>query len=263
MSSTKLTSDRLPPAGAGFVWAMSSTTTVLRPHAEMSVAAFTTRIGGVRAAPYDSLDLSWPKPNGQTYSDDAAHESDWVVENRTIAGKAVGSTWRWSRVNQVHGCTVLRAAEPTVRCDADGLWTDDPSDTLAVFTADCVPILLEGARGIAVVHAGWRGLVAGIVAEAALIIGADSMFAGPAIGPCCFEVGTEVSGLFRDSFGGSSVSDERHVDLWEACLAAGEASGISATHVARMCTFCNPELFFSHRRDNGVTGRQGLLARLA
>jgi hypothetical protein len=123
--------------------------------------------------------------------------------------------------------------------------------------ADCVPILIVGERGIAAVHAGWRGVVAGVVRNAVRLVGATRAFAGPAIGPCCFEVGPDVA----RAFDGSARTDERHVDLWKA--AENAAGGEVEFHAARVCTSCNPHLFFSHRRDRGGTGRQALVARLS
>ena len=86
------------------------------------------------------------------------------------------------------------------------------------------------------------------------------MFAGPAIGPCCFEVGAEVIEAFAKKFP-ASVVDDSHVDLWTAAEMAASRAGATSVRSARICTSCHPELFFSHRRDAGRTGRQALLAQ--
>ena len=138
---------------------------------------------------------------------------------------------------------------------------------LLALAADCVPIALVRSNGdapaVAVLHAGWRGLLAGIVARGAAALGGRFAAAiGPAIGPCCYEVGEEVAEPFRASFGRGVVRG-RNLDLWAAADHALRAAG--AAHVDRvdLCTACRPELFFSHRRDAGVTGRQGVLAVVA
>jgi hypothetical protein len=112
---------------------------------------------------------------------------------------------------------------------------------------------------IGVAHAGWRGMAAGIVERIVDIVDAEQVFAGPAIGPCCFEVGAEVTAEFEARYP-SAVVDERHVDLWAA---AEQAAGDATFHAAGVCTSCHPDLFFSHRRDKGVTGRHGLIARMS
>lgn len=254
--TTPRTSDvnRLPHAGAGSVWDLSPGFPVLRPAASGVSAAFTTRLGGVSSPPFDALNLS------VVVGDERAS----VIRNRAIAGAAVGRTEIWSRVKQVHGATVLRAPDPGSgpRPEADGLHTDDPARTIAVTAADCVPVLLAAPGRVAAAHAGWRGLVAGIVERTAEAVGAVDAWAGPAIGPCCFEVGAEVVEAFRERFGPEAVADARHVDLWAAYTIAARRAGVERAYAARICTSCHPQLFFSHRRDRGRTGRQGLVAAL-
>jgi copper oxidase (laccase) domain-containing protein len=84
---------------------------------------------------------------------------------------------------------------------------------------------------------------------------------GPGIGPCCYEVGEDVAKPFRKRFGAGVAHDGR-LDLWSAAEQALRAAGVSEIHRTDLCTFCNPDLFFSHRRDAGVTGRQGMIARV-
>jgi polyphenol oxidase len=240
------TTNRLPATGAGFVWD-DDPFPVIRPVIERAVAVFTTRVGGRSHGPFESLNLSY------VVGDDEGS----VRANRATAAGVVGATGGWHVVRQVHGSEVLESS-PELR-DADGQWTADSGTTLATFSADCVLLLLVGPERIGVAHAGWRGLVGGVVENAVLATDARQVFAGPAIGPCCFEVGGEVIDAFTKRYPGS-VTDERHVDLWKAAEAAAPGTDF---HAARFCTSCHPDLFFSHRRDDGRTGRQALLARLA
>jgi YfiH family protein len=156
---------------------------------------FTTRAGGVSAAPYDTLNL------GGKWGDEPAH----VTENRRRVAEAIGG--RPFVARQVHGTVIRRVRagddlDAVARQEADGLCTDAPGLVLGVFVADCVPVLLADARtgACAAVHAGWRGTVAGILPAAVRTLASEfgarpsdlRVALGPAIGPCCFEVGLEV-----------------------------------------------------------------------
>jgi YfiH family protein len=224
--------------------------------------AFSTRLGGVSDGPYESLNLG-------ILTDD---EPDRVVENRRRLTAAVGvdpetATMAW----QVHGADVMRAdgrgviqRRPFERCD--GLWTDEPGRGLMLLTADCLPVALartNGTPALAVLHVGWRGLLAGIVGAGARALG-DRPFAaaiGPGIGSCCYEVGDEVAAPFRERFG-DDVLAGRNLDLAEATERTLRTAGAESVERVRLCTSCEEELFFSHRRDRGVTGRQGVVAAL-
>lgn len=256
ISNTRPT-HRLPEAGAGFVWDdvdAARPTPVLRPVVDGVRAAFTTRIGGVSSPPYDELNISFRVGD----ADENARA------NRAIAGAAVGRDGAWSVVKQVHGAVAVRAGLPGDLRDADALWTDDPGFTLAVMSADCVPVLVATHGRVGLAHAGWRGLVGGIVEAAVEAVGgAPVVFAGPAIGPCCYEVGDDVARLFRSRFGAGIEASGRRLDLWAAAEAAAMQAGASSFRAARVCTSCHPELFFSHRRDRGHTGRQALVAVLS
>jgi YfiH family protein len=248
--------NRLPDVGAGFVWddvGDQRPAPVLRPLVDAVEAAFTTRIGGVSSAPFDELNVSFR----------VGDHDDYARANRHIAGRAVGRNGRWSVVRQVHGSEVVPAREPGTLADADGQWTQDAERTLAVLGADCVPVLIVGDGRFGLVHAGWRGIVGGVVEAAVRAIGGrPSVFAGPAIGPCCYEVGHEVEDAFGGRFGPSVLPGDRRVDLWTATGVAAEHAGADTVAAARLCTSCHSELFFSHRRDRGRTGRQALVARL-
>jgi YfiH family protein len=146
----------------------------------------------------------------------------------------------------------------------DGLWTDDREKPLLVFTADCLPVAVARTNGgtpaIAALHVGWRGLLAGIVQTAVGELGGTlAAVIGPGIGPCCYEVGEDVAAPFRARFGDEVVRDGK-LDLWSATEQALSSAGVASVSRVDMCTSCNPELFFSHRRDGGQTGRQGLIA---
>jgi polyphenol oxidase len=230
---------------------------VIRWDADGYCVAFTTRVGGVSEGPYASLNLG-------RKSGDVPERAD---ENRRIACEAIGADVEKLALNfQVHSACVLRAA-PGMRGEhADGLWTDEPGLPILAMSADCLPIVLArvGKPGVAVLHAGWRGLLAGIVAAGTDALGGEKLVAavGPAIGPCCYEVGDEVAAPFRGRFGDDVVRGSR-LDLWTSAERALLAAGVERVDRFDRCTFCEPETFFSHRRDAGITGRQGVIAYVA
>jgi YfiH family protein len=212
--------------------------------------AFSTREGGVSNGPYASLNL------GLLTSDEPAN----VEENRRRLCAEVGADPERLALNrQVHGTTVRRAAAGDRHERADGLWTDEPGVPMLAMTADCLPIAIARTNGaapaLAIVHVGWRGLADGVIANGVEVLGGRVAAAiGPGIGPCCYEIGSEVAALFdRD------LVTAGKLDLWAAAERALRAAGVEAIERADVCTACNPELFFSHRRDEGLTGRQGVI----
>jgi YfiH family protein len=218
------------------------------------IVTFTTRVGGVSDGVYASLNLT------RGTGDDAAK----VEENRRLACEAVGLPYERLAFNrQVHSPTVHRA-QPAGRGEpGDGLWTDEPQLPMLAMSADCLPIAVvrtEGPRSLAVLHAGWRGLAEGVVAEGvkALSGGALAAVIGPAIGPCCYEVGPEVSKLFDDDL---TVGGK--LDLPRAAERALRAAGVGRINRIDLCTRDNPELFFSHRRDGRARGVQGVIGAVA
>ncbi len=229
---------------------------MIRWEAEGCEVAFTTRVGGVSEGPYASLNLG-------RKSGDVPEHAD---ENRRIACDAIGADLEKLALNyQVHSSRVLRAV-PAMRGEhADGLWTDELGLPILAMSADCLPIVLArtGAEkpAVAVLHAGWKGLLAGIVESGAVALGGDTLTAaiGPGIGPCCYEVGEEVAAPFRERFGDDVVRESR-LDLWTSAERALRAAGIGRVTRFDRCTACEPETFFSHRRDAGRTGRQGVIA---
>jgi purine-nucleoside/S-methyl-5'-thioadenosine phosphorylase / adenosine deaminase len=220
---------------------------------------FTTRLGGVSEGPYASLNLG-------RKSGDEVERTD---ENRRIACAAIGADVARLALNfQVHSDRVVRAA-PGLRGErADGLWSDEPGLPVLALSADCLPVALVRAGGeqpaVAVLHVGWRGLLAGIVPAGTSALGDHPLAAaiGPGIGPCCYEVGEEVASPFRERFGDDVVRDGR-LDLWTSAERALRGAGVEHVDRSDRCTACEPETFFSHRRDAGRTGRQGVIAYVA
>lgn len=222
-------------------------------------AAFATRKGGVSEGAFSSLNL------GLMTEDDPGA----VFENRErlLAGLGVDAT-RASMCRQMHGTTVSRAdalgvERPREHPERDGVWTDQPREPLLVLSADCLPIALCRAGSppaIAAVHAGWRGLIDGVLESACTSLGDGRLAAsiGPSIGPCCYEVGDEVAGPFAARFG-SDVMQGRKLDLRLAARRALEPLGVAQIETIDVCTACDQRRFFSHRRDEGRTGRQGLV----
>jgi polyphenol oxidase len=219
---------------------------------------FSTRAGGVSEGPYASLNL------GRLTGDDVER----VDENRRrLCAEVGGELERLALNRQVHS-TVVRRAEPSLRGEpGDGLWTDERDLPVLAFTADCLPIALLRTNGdrpaAAVLHAGWRGLLAGIAAAGVGALGGKPRACiGPAIGPCCYEVGTEVSEPFAEAFGADVVRG-RNLDLRTAAERALRAAGVVEVEHVELCTACNPELLFSHRRTGLPRGVQGVIARVA
>jgi hypothetical protein len=225
-----------------------------------AVAGFSTRIGGLSAPPFDTLNL------GRLTGDPR------VRENRQRLAAAVGIDPREVLIGrQVHEAHVRRHDRPTEPSayaepapglpEADGHATDRPGLAPLVFVADCLPVALAGERGVAMLHCGWRGLAAGIVGRGVEEVEARAAAVGPGIGPCCYEVGDEV----RDAFGdlGEGISSGRMLDLREVARRLLVAAGVERLEISELCTSCHPELFFSHRRDRGRTGRQAGLIWMA
>lgn len=170
------------------------------------------------------------------------------LDARSRYGTRVGASTPWATVHQVHGPRVVTVASTGEHGDADGLVTDRVDVPLAVFTADCLGIVIDAGGVVAVAHAGWRGLDAGVI-EAALHGCAEmggqpeAAWIGPSIGPCCFEVGEEVAERFPDHVR-QTTWGTTSVDLREAATAR---LGVATTVDAR-CTRCTSDLH-SHRED--------------
>jgi YfiH family protein len=226
--------------------------------------AFSTRVEGVSEEPFDSLNLG-------VMTGDAPER---VIENRRRLCAEVGvDAQRAQMAWQQHGAVVRHAEaqgllELADRPKCDGLWTEESDVGLMLVAADCLPIALvrnDGARpGVAVLHAGWKGLLGGIVQAGAAALGPGRLAAaiGPGIGPCCYEVREDVAEPYRAAFSPQIVRNGR-LDMWSAAEHALRGAGCRSVERVDLCTSCHPELFFSHRRDGPRTGRQGVLAAVA
>lgn len=229
------------------------------------VHAFTTRKGGASRGHLASLNLS-PRV-GDTREALEANRGRLLAElGRPDA--------HFLLVKQVHGGDVVEVTRFASRSiEADGVWTRDHAAVLAVLVADCVPILIASKDGkaVAAVHAGWRGTQARIPARAVerLVAGgfpAANLVAaiGPAIGPCCFEIGADVEAALRLAFPTAADAiraapeGKRVADLWALNRMTLIDAGVPAANidVLTTCVSCDVDRFFSHRRDKGETGRQ-------
>lgn len=233
--------------------------------------AFTTRTGGVSAGPYASLNLGLSVPD----------HPEAVNENRRRVLTWFGARpERVATLHQVHGARVVEASEAGPHVRADAIVSDDPGWTLAVSIADCVPVLLHdpGGGAVAAVHAGWRGTAAGVVEAAVAELRArygsrpvDLVAAiGPSISGSAYQVGPEVveaflgAGMPRDL----AVPDPSEAHRYRLSVAGGVRHALGRAGLAPerileggWCTVSRPDLFFSHRRDAGTSGRHWALIR--
>ena len=220
---------------------------------------FTDRHGGVSAPPYATLNL------GPWTDDDPVA----VRENRGRVADRAGR--RLAGIKQVHGTRVLRVggtvgtdpggSVPTVSPQADGVATARTAVAPLVLTADCLPVAITSPGAVAMVHAGWRGLADGVLAEGVAAVreldgseGALEAAIGPGAGACCYEVSEDVAVAL-----GTVRGPRGTVDLKALAAAHLRAAGVTAVHDVGACTMCD-ERFFSHRRDGGRTGRQAGVA---
>lgn len=248
---------------AAFEWRERDGVSWLAWEAHGVHAAFPARTGGVSAPPFDSLNL------GLSVDD----RPEGVLENRRRLCAAIGVPQERLVVpGQVHGTALRWVGEaeaargafdsPSAIREHDGLLTAGAGLGLVISYADCVPIVVvaDGVEGpaFATVHAGWRGMIAGIagLAAARLSRGRRLLAAavGPSIGPCCFVVDEDLRRRFGARYPGSSGPET--VDLWHAARLDLERAGVPAERidVAGLCTSSDAR-FFSHRRDRGTTGR--------
>lgn len=224
---------------------------------------FSTRAGGVSTGAYQSLNL------GLNTDDDSTN----VLANRARLFTELGlGEGRIAAARQVHGDGLRRwqadedppafccAPDPAGVEEADGHVTRVAGLGLLVLVADCFPVVLSGGGQVAMLHCGWRGVAAGIIERAMEEFDTPpSGVVGPGIGPCCFEVGDEVRARFADV---PDAAASRMLDLRAVIEARLTAAGVRAIDHLDLCTSCHSDLFFSHRRDGGVTGRQAAVAWL-
>lgn len=225
------------------------------------VHGFPERDGGVSTGLRSSLNL------GARWGDD----KEKVEENRRLLAAHAGyAPDQLQIMRHVHGTSVWKVGEPIPDPgEFDGLVCDRVGPVLGAFAADCIPLLFADpdARVIGSAHAGWRGTVGGVAANVVtrmVELGADPahirVALGPSIGPCCFEVGDEVIDQFRETFGELPAMVvpgplKQHIDLRVATRAVLERAGVLEHHIDDRppCTKCEPDRFFSYRRD----GREG------
>lgn len=236
-------------------------------------AAMTTRLGGVSVEPFDALNL------GYATADDRAA----VIQNERLTAAALGvreADLRWAY--QVHGFDVqhaesLPANTPLGATDirGDAIVSHTPGLVCAVKVADCMPVLFAARDGSAVgaAHAGWRGLSGGVLEHTvdALRAAPEQLIAwmGPCIGPTAFEVGAEVRAAFvaHDSlaalhFVPQETSGKFLCDLYAIARQRLQAIGVTDVTGGEHCTFSQPDLFFSHRRES-ITGRMAAFVWMA
>jgi polyphenol oxidase len=230
------------------------TVPILRWDTSGCEVVFSTRRGGVSVGPFESLNL------GRKTGDEVSS----VDENRRRLCAEIGADEEKLTVGfQTHSTVVNRAQAGSRGVPGDGLWTDQPGIPMLALGADCVLMALARTNrdrpALAVVHAGWRGLIDGVVEVTGRSLGTRlSAVVGPAIGPCCYEVGEDVARRFRDRFGPSIVSNGK-LDLWTAAEQAARAAGATEVERIDLCTQCRPDLFFSERRTGRPRGTQGVL----
>jgi len=223
-------------------------------------ALFTTRRGGVSRGPYTSLNLGFK----------TADSRDAVAANRAALESDLGL--RLAYVRQVHGNRVIAAPvdgrEAPEPPQADGQATATRGVGVAVLAADCLPVAVASEGAVAMLHAGWRGLVGGVLEQGVRAVrelggrGPLHGAIGPGAGPCCYEVGEEVHAAFADRWPQARRGD--NLDLKAIARAQLVEVGVAEVHDVAMCTICSdPGLFFSHRRHRGVTGRQAGVAWLS
>jgi YfiH family protein len=214
---------------------------------------FSTRRGGVSEGPFESLNLG-------LWTDD---QRERVLENRDRLQRHTGAE-HTALGRQVHGTDLQAWTSPPPGDDppeVDGHLTQERGLALLVQVADCLPVALASRDQVAMLHCGWRGLAGGIIARALERFDEPPAAAiGPGIGACCYEVGDDVAAVFPTFGRTGRRSGKTHLDL--RAIAREQLTGAGTLQEVDLCTSCHPELFFSHRRDHGVTGRQaGVVVR--
>ena len=224
--------------------------------APANVRAFvTTRSGGVSQGEYASMNL------GGSGGDDNGN----VTRNRLIVRERLPAMPRWLR--QVHGTRVADLDDGAI-AEADAAVTGMPGRVAAVLTADCMPLFLcdTQASRVAVAHAGWRGMAAGVIESALAALRSDPSrtiaWMGPTIGPEAFEVGPEVREAFLATDPGAEEAFRAHppgkylADLYRLARRRLERAGVAAIGGGDFCTYRESDRFFSYRREKR-SGRMG------
>ena len=223
-------------------------------------AVTTTRQGGASRGSYASMN-----PADHVGDDPAA-----VMANRQTLQQVLNLPGQPVWLQQVHGTVVVNAATAGIAPAADAAFSSQPGVVCAVLTADCLPVLLADTAGqcVAAIHAGWRGLAAGVIEQAATAMGrpGEALLAwlGPAIGPSVYRVGDEVRDIFMDynpeaagAFRQGS-DGEWFADLYQLARQRLADCRVTSVYGGRDCSFTDSERFYSYRRD-GATGRMATL----
>ena len=240
------------------------------PAADEVCAFVSTRDGGMSSGPYSSLNL------GLHVGDDR----ELVLSNRDMLARAVGKNSNdFSWLEQVHGTQIVEAGFSQPVQQADGAYASASGAVCAVMTADCLPVLLcnKSANKVMAIHAGWRGLAAGIVEKAAKAFYCRDevlVWMGPAIGPRHFEVGAEVRDTFlaldsayngafvlSESFSPLSLAPKYLADIYQLCRTQLVLSGVAEGQVygGDFCTYADKDRFYSYRRDGQRSGRMATM----
>lgn len=230
---------------------------------------FGTRRGGVSTGCFSSMNLGYNRGD----------LPERVSENYRLFHRNTDTNQeKLVYVRQIHSDLLHRAdaGRSCLRQDGDGVVTDVPGLPLACYYADCMPVLLydPARRAVGAIHSGWRGTVQDILPKAVAKLQADygckpeNLIAavGPSIGPCHMEVGPEVRAQFLER-GYDTVQprdDSLYLDLWETAHIQLRGAGLleENIHIARICTYCEQELFFSHRRMGERRGNHAAVIQL-
>lgn len=233
------------------------------------IARCTTRLGGCSVAPYENFNLAYHVGDADSS----------VAQNRSILAAALPPNTKLSWLSQVHGTAAVQAGQDRCASTADAQWSRSAGVACVVLTADCLPILLCSRSGdiVAAAHAGWRGLLSGVLETtvAAMNTKTDQLLAwlGPAIGPDAFEVGAEVREGFlaaarpceftvAQCFTPNLTRPEHYFcDLYSLARIRLTALGVTNVFGGGFCTYRDSERFYSYRRD-GETGRMASLIML-
>jgi len=216
----------------------------IAPEPEGAGIFFFTRLGGVSEPPYDSLNVS--KKVGDI---PGAVDENLALIRDAMAGRP--AAW----VRQVAGDDVVLVSEPGFAGDADALVTAEPDLCLSVAVADCVPVALVGQREVGMVHSGWRGTLTGVSGKTARRLAGPRVraYIGPSIRRCCYEVSEELAAEFAAVFGDEVIAG-RNLSLQDAIRVDLERVGVEVDDLG-LCSGCRPDLFYSHRKQGPLTGR--------
>lgn len=234
---------------------------------ENVVAVVTTRSGGISQAPFAGFNLA----------NHVGDDFSAVSQNRALIAKYLDPNLHFQWLQQQHGIAVVDATNCEHLPRADGLIARRVGVACCVLTADCLPIFFASKQGdeVAIVHAGWRGLVAGIIEKTIEKLntkrGQLTVWLGPAIGPCHFEIGAKVKDAFlhgatsicaEDCFTPVAREEKYMANLYSIAKHILIANGVMDICGGNHCTYCSDDLYYSYRRD-GNTGRMASIIYLS